>query len=81
MILEIAILYVKTGQEKDFEKDFEIAGQYISSINGYLGHSLRKCIEQENKYTLLVDWEKLENHTINFRESEAYLEWKKLLHH
>lgn len=81
MILEIAILYVKTGQEKCFEKDFEIAGQYISSINGYIKHSLRKCIEQENKYILLVDWEKLEDHTINFRQSEAYLEWKKLLHH
>ncbi|WP_281238606.1 hypothetical protein [Flavobacterium praedii] len=23
----------------------------------------------------------MENHTIGFRESEAYLEWKKLLHH
>ena len=51
------------------------------SIQGYLGHSLRKCIEQENKYILLVDWEKLEDHTIGFRQSEHYLEWKELLHH
>ena len=55
MILEVAILFVKKGEEKQFEKDFEIASQYISSIQGYLGHSLRKCIEQENKYILLVD--------------------------
>lgn len=81
MILETAILYVKKGKEKQFEHDFKIAGQYISSIDGYLGHSLRKCIEQENKYLLLVDWEKLEDHTIAFRQSEQYLEWKKLLHH
>ena len=81
MILEVAILYVKKGEELLFEKDFEIAGQHISSINGYVGHSLRKCIEQENKYILLVDWEKIEDHTIGFRESEQYLEWKKLLHH
>ena len=81
MILEAAFLFVKKGEEKQFEKDFGIAGQYISSIQGYSGHSLRKCIEQENKYILLVDWEKLENHTIGFRKSEQYLEWKKLLHH
>lgn len=77
MILKTAILYVKKGEEKQFEHDFKIAGQYISSIGGYLGHSLRKCIEQENKYLLLVDWEKLEDYTIVFRQSEQYLEWKK----
>jgi heme-degrading monooxygenase HmoA len=42
---------------------------------------LRKCLEEENKYLLLVDWEKLEDHAVGFRESEAYLEWKRLLHH
>ena len=34
MILEVAILYVKKGDELLFEKDFKIAGQYISSIQG-----------------------------------------------
>jgi heme-degrading monooxygenase HmoA len=81
MILEVAILLVKKGEDKQFEKDFKIASQYLGSIQGYLGHSLQKCIEQENKYILLVDWEKLEDHTIGFRESEHYLKWKKLLHH
>ncbi len=81
MILEAAFLYVKKGAEVQFEKDFEIAGQYISLIQGYSGHSLRKCIEQENKYILLVDWENLEDHTIGFKQSEQYLEWKNLLHH
>jgi len=70
MILEVAILFVKKGEEKQFEQDFKIAGQYISSIIGYIGHSLTKCIEQQNKYLLLVDWEKLEDHTIGFRNSE-----------
>ncbi|WP_255515606.1 antibiotic biosynthesis monooxygenase [Flavobacterium sp. ZT3R18] len=81
MILEMAILQVIKGEEHHFEKDFAIASQYIQSIPGFVSHSLRKCIEEENKYLLLVDWEKLEDHTIGFRESETYLEWKKLLHH
>jgi heme-degrading monooxygenase HmoA len=81
MILEVAILFVKKGEGKQFEKDFAIAGHFISTIQGYLGHSLRKCIEQENKYILMVDWATLEDHTIGFRQSPQYLEWKKLLHH
>jgi heme-degrading monooxygenase HmoA len=81
MILEVAILSVIKGQEKQFEKDFRTAGKYISSIKGYVRHSLRRCVEQNNKYLLLVDWETLEDHTIGFRQSAQYLEWKKLLHH
>ena len=81
MILEVAILQVKKGLEKQFELDFEKAGQFICSIKGYVNHSLKKCIEQDNQYILLVNWEKIENHTIGFRQSTQYLEWKKLLHH
>jgi len=81
MILEVAILEVKSGLENRFEEDFKKAGKYISSIKGYVSHSLKKCIEQKNKYILLVNWEKLEDHTIGFRGSEQYLEWKNLLHH
>ena len=81
MILEVAILNVKPGQEKQFEIDFAAAGQFISSIKGYVKHSLGHCIEQKNKYILLVNWENLEDHTVGFRQSTQYLEWKKLLHH
>ncbi|MFK7950270.1 MAG: antibiotic biosynthesis monooxygenase [Saprospiraceae bacterium] len=81
MILEVAILKIKDGQQDNFEKDFAIAGQFISAINGYHGHSLKKCVEQENKYILLVKWETIEAHEVGFRQSKEYLEWKQLLHH
>ncbi|WP_010180821.1 antibiotic biosynthesis monooxygenase family protein [Aquimarina agarilytica] len=81
MILEVAILYVKKGFESQFEVDFARAGKYISSIKGYQSHSLKKCVEQNNKYILLVKWDTITSHTIGFRASEAYLKWKELLHH
>ncbi|WP_254423282.1 antibiotic biosynthesis monooxygenase [Flavobacterium sp. A45] len=81
MVLEMAILQVKEGSNLQFESDFAVASQFIASIPGYVNHSLRKCIEEENKYLLLVNWEKLEDHIVGFRESDAYLEWKRLLHH
>ena len=81
MILEVAILIVKEAQESEFEKDFYLAGKYISSIKGYRSHTLKRCIEQANKYLLLVEWNTLEDHTEGFRKSEQYNHWKELLHH
>ncbi|WP_276089819.1 antibiotic biosynthesis monooxygenase [Pedobacter sp. JY14-1] len=81
MILEAAMLYVKKPNLESFESDFKEAGQYISQIPGYINHTLQKCIEQDNKYLLLVQWETLEDHTIGFRQSEAYTKWRELLHH
>ena len=81
MILEVAILDIKEGEQQAFEKDFKHASQYISSIAGYKSHTLNKCMEVENRYILLVDWEDLESHTVGFRTSAAYLKWKELLHH
>jgi heme-degrading monooxygenase HmoA len=81
MVLEAAVLYVIPGMESDFERDFKIAGQHISSVPGYIKHSLQRCMEQAGKYLLLVEWERLEDHTIGFRQSAVYEPWKKLLHH
>jgi heme-degrading monooxygenase HmoA len=38
-------------------------------------------VEKENRYLLLVYWQKLEDHTVGFRGSALYQEWRKLLHH
>lgn len=81
MILEAAFLQVKTGQAGDFEEAFRQASPIIASMNGYIAHELQKCLEVDNKYLLLVKWETLEDHTIGFRTSKAYQEWKRLLHH
>ncbi len=81
MILEVAILEVKPGMELQFENDFIKASKYISAIEGYFSHDLHRCLEQPNKYLLKVRWRTLEDHTIGFRTSPEYLEWKALLHH
>ncbi len=81
MILEVAILNIKEGNESAFEKNFEKASSIISSMKGYINHELKKCIERDNQYVLLVNWETLEDHEQGFRNSSQYQEWKKLLHH
>ena len=81
MILEVAILEVKGGAESAFERDFATASGFISSIDGYLSHELQRCIESPSRYILLVRWRTLESHTLGFRGSPQYAEWKRLLHH
>ncbi|MEH2439284.1 antibiotic biosynthesis monooxygenase family protein [Nostoc sp.] len=81
MILEAVMLLVKPGLESDFEAVFKKASKIISSMDGYLSHELHRCIEAQGKYLLLVRWESLESHTVGFRGSAEYQEWKKLLHH
>ena len=81
MILEVAILDVIPSQEQDFESAFAKASSIIASMPGYISHQLQRCVEKSNRYILLVQWETLEAHTIGFRGSTQYQEWKKLLHH
>jgi len=80
-ILEVATLHIKKGQSKAFETAFEKAQKIIASMQGYISHELKKCMEQEDKYILLVRWETIEDHEIGFRKSAEYQEWKSLLHH
>lgn len=81
MILEVAILDVLPQQEKEFEAAFAKASGIISSMSGYVSHQLQRCVEKQSRDILLVNWEKLEDHTVGFRSSEGYPEWRKLLHH
>lgn len=50
-------------------------------MEGYISHQLQRCIEQDNRYILLVNWQTLEAHTEGFRLSKDYQDWKALLHH
>ncbi|WP_396602149.1 antibiotic biosynthesis monooxygenase family protein [Algibacter sp. R77976] len=81
MILEVATLNIKKGRSTEFEINFKKAECIISSMNGYVSHQMKKCLEEDDKYILLVNWETLEDHEIGFRKSAEYQEWKALLHH
>jgi heme-degrading monooxygenase HmoA len=81
MILEVALLHVKPGQGAAFESAFAAAQTIISSMPGYISHQLQRCLEAQDKYLLLVHWQRLEDHTVGFRQSPQYQEWRRLLHH
>ena len=81
MILEVAVLNVRPGAEPAFEAAFGEASAIIASMPGYVSHDLKRCLEARNRYLLLVNWTSLEAHTVGFRGSPAYQDWKRRLHH
>jgi heme-degrading monooxygenase HmoA len=81
MILEVAVLDVRSGLTIEFEAAFQQAAPLIASMPGYISHELQNCLENPDRYILLVQWQTLADHTVGFRQSSAYQEWRALLHH
>jgi len=81
MITEHAILPVIPGQEVEFIEAMNRAKSIIASAPGFLSLRVERCIEQPSSFLLLVEWESLEAHTEGFRNSDAFGEWRSLLHH
>lgn len=81
MILEAVLLNVKPGRSAEFEAAFRDASPLIASRPGYVSHELQRCLEVAGKYLLLVRWQTLEDHTVGFRQSPEFQEWRRLLHH
>jgi len=81
MILEMAVLQVKPGRAAEFQDAFRTAEPIIAASTGYVSHELHRCMEDPDKFLLLVRWLTLEDHTRGFRGSTAYQRWKALLHH
>ncbi len=81
MILEIAQIDVKPGAENEFESGVTKAGPLFKRAKGCNGMTLQKSHENPARYRLFVQWETLENHTKDFRESTDFQEWRKLVGH
>lgn len=81
MILEAALLTVRKERAADFEQAMAQARPLIAATPGFRGLELRPCLEEAGRYLLLVQWERLEDHTEGFRASDRYATWKSLLHH
>jgi heme-degrading monooxygenase HmoA/GNAT superfamily N-acetyltransferase len=80
VVLEHALLPVRPGHAREFEAAFERARPMIAAAPGFRSLRLSRCLERADVYLLLVEWERLEDHTEGFRASAAYADWRRLLH-
>ena len=76
MIIEFAQLTIRPGSEEQFEAVFPTAIKVLGTSKGYLSHELRRSMETPNRYALIVQWQTLEDHTVGFRGSPAFTQWR-----
>lgn len=78
MITERARLTIKAGEEGAFEAAFARAIPLFLRADGCRGVRIERVIEAPETYVLVVDWERLEDHTVTFRNSDDFQEWRRL---
>lgn len=80
MILELADIRIFPGQQAAFDQAIQRGvNEVISSAKGFQGYKLNKGIENPERYVLQIFWETLENHTVDFRESAAFADWRAIV--
>lgn len=80
-VLEQVELTVREGQETAYEASFAQAAPIIRRQVGCRSVRLVRSIEHPSRYVLLVEWARVRDHSVGFRESADYQEWRGLLHH
>lgn len=79
MITEIAQIDIKAGSEAAFEAAVAQARTAFAASKGFRGFELHRGIEKPQRYRLVVKWETLENHTVDFRGSDNFTQWRGLV--
>ncbi len=80
MILEVADIRIQTGRQAEFAQAVHHGVQtVIARSKGFLGYEVHQGIESPERYLLMLRWETLEDHTVGFRGSPAYAEWRTIV--
>jgi heme-degrading monooxygenase HmoA len=80
MIVEHAVLNIRKGHSAAFEAAMKKAKPLIEATEGFQKMEIRPCIESKDRYLLLVWWGSVEAHTVGFRQSARYEQWREALH-
>ena len=80
MIYEVADFRISPDQKDAFEEAIQRGvNTVIANATGFRRHTIKRCIETPGRYLLIIEWETLENHTKDFRESDAFKAWRDIV--
>ena len=80
MILEVADIRIAPGRQDAFDEAI-VRGvdTVIARAKGFRGYKVNKGIESPERYILMIFWDTLESHTVDFRQSEAFGQWRAIV--
>lgn len=80
MILELADIRIHPGRQAEFDAAIRKGVEtVISGAKGFRGYKVNKGVESPERYVLMIFWETLENHTVDFRQSAAFQDWRAIV--
>ena len=80
MIIEIADFSVAPEQQQAFVLTLQKAvANVLSQSRGYRGHGIVSGIENPGRCVLTVHWDSVEDHTVGFRQSELFTQWRSII--
>jgi heme-degrading monooxygenase HmoA len=79
MVLEVADIDVRPGTEADFRAAYAKAREVLVGTPGFQTVRMTQGVETPTRFVLLVEWESVEAHEVNFRQSERFAQWRGLI--
>lgn len=80
MILELADIRIAPGRNAEFEAAIRRGAEtVISQAAGFRGYKVNRGVESAERYILMIYWETLENHTVDFRQGPLFPQWRAIV--
>ena len=80
MILEVADIRIAPGQQAEFDAAIQRGIQtVIAGAKGFRGYKVNRGVESPERYLLMIYWETLENHTVDFRQGPLFAQWRAIV--
>ena len=80
MILELADIRIHAGQQAAFEEAIQRGLNTVAcKSKGFQGFKVNRGIESPDRFILQIFWNTLEDHTVGFRESPLFAEWRAIV--
>ena len=80
MILEIADITILPGKQAEFDTAIQLAIDTVASkAKGFRGFEVKRGIESPERYILMIYWDTLENHTVDFRQGPLFPQWRAIV--
>jgi heme-degrading monooxygenase HmoA len=80
MILEIADIRIPPGQQAEFNEAIQRGIETVASkAIGFRGYKVNQGVESPERYILMIYWDTLENHTVDFRQGPLFPQWRAIV--
>lgn len=77
--METAQLRIADGREEAFERALETAKAVLAQAPGFRAIHVHRGIERPDTFLLAIGWDTLEDHTVGFRESQLFAQWRGII--